>query len=62
MSKFEVFNNIIGKNVNLPMSMGNDVKDLVRGLLAKNPHERISFAGVKQSSWLSQACNDQTTA
>lgn len=58
MSKFEVFNNIIGKNVNFPMSLGADVKDLIRGLLAKNPQDRLCFIDVKKSGWVSQARNE----
>ena len=52
MSKFEVFNNIIGKNVTYPMSMSSDLKLLLKGLLSKNPQERLAFRDIKQSSWV----------
>mmetsp|Transcript_20612 Transcript_20612/g.29586 ORF Transcript_20612/g.29586 Transcript_20612/m.29586 type:complete len:468 (-) Transcript_20612:128-1531(-) len=54
MSKFEVFNNINGKEVSFPMSVGNEARVLIRGLLTKSPQQRLALRGVKASQWVAK--------
>jgi serine/threonine protein kinase len=53
LSKFEIFNNINEKNVHLPMSSSAPLKDLVKGLLCKDSHGRMSKKEVMKAPWVS---------
>jgi protein kinase A len=52
MSKFEIFNNINEKEISCPLSMDNNLKNLLKGLLDKDQIKRFNFSRVKSSSWL----------
>ena len=54
MSKFEIFNNINGKNVSLPMSSSAALKTLIKGLLNKNPNERMNWGQVQRCDWVAE--------
>lgn len=52
-SKFEVFNNTNHKPPNLPMgSCTSQLRNLLRGLLEKDPAKRFAWADVKRDAWL----------
>ena len=52
MSKFEIFNNINNRNINLPLTMNNHLSNLIHGLLQKDPFKRSNWTQVKDSQWL----------
>ena len=54
MSKFEIFNNINTAQVSFPLSMGGNLKSLIKGLLEKNQQERFNFSAVKNHPWVSE--------
>lgn len=54
MSKFEIFNNINGKNVSLPMGASAALKSLIKGLLSKNPNERMNWDEVRRCDWVNE--------
>jgi hypothetical protein len=51
MSKFEIFNNINGAQVSFPLSIGGNLKSMIKGLLEKNQQQRFSYAEVKMNAW-----------
>mmetsp|Transcript_20639 Transcript_20639/g.29553 ORF Transcript_20639/g.29553 Transcript_20639/m.29553 type:complete len:375 (-) Transcript_20639:452-1576(-) len=51
MTKFEIFNNINNKVVRYPLSMSMALKSLLKGLLDKNPDQRMSWLQVKSCAW-----------
>lgn len=53
MSKFEIFNNINGKSVSFPLSSSSEAKDLIGGLLHKDPLQRFTWKDIKTSLWFS---------
>lgn len=52
MSKFEIFNNINGAQVSFPLSVGGNLKALIRGLLEKDQQIRFNLSAVKSSAWV----------
>lgn len=54
MSKFEIFNNINGAQVSFPLSVGGDLKSLLKGLLDKNQQLRYNFSAVKMHPWVAE--------
>jgi hypothetical protein len=61
MSKFEIFNNINGAQVSFPLSVGGNLKSLIKGLLEKNQQERYNFSAVKNHPWVSEvSCPPRT--
>lgn len=52
ISKFEIFNYIINKDVQLPMSTSGPLKELIKGLLTKDPRRRYAKQEVKNAGWL----------
>jgi serine/threonine protein kinase len=52
MSKFEVFNNIAHRDVSCPLLWSKQLKDIVRGLLRKDPSTRFSWVNIELSEWL----------
>ena len=54
MSKFEIFNNINGKNVSLPMGASAALKSLIKGLLSKNPNDRMNWDEVRRCDWVTE--------
>jgi len=58
MTKFEIFNNINNKVVRYPLSMSMALKSLLKGLLEKNPDQRMSWMQVKSCAWCKQVVWD----
>jgi serine/threonine protein kinase len=54
MSKFEIFNNINAGQVSFPLSVGGNLKSLIKGLLEKNQQERYNFSAVQNHPWVSE--------
>jgi hypothetical protein len=52
LSKFEIFNNINGRAVSLPMGMSADLKALIKGLLEKDQRERFDFGAICCNPWV----------
>jgi serine/threonine protein kinase len=53
MSKFEIFNNINSGQVSFPLSIGGNLKSMIKGLLEKNQQQRFRYGEVKLNSWVS---------
>jgi len=51
LSKFEIFNNITEKTVTFPLFMSSSLKQLLKGLLDKNPVKRFAWQQINLSSW-----------
>ncbi len=74
LSKFEIFNNILHKNVSFPLSMSSDLKLVLRGgvlfglcrlicigLLDKNQMERFSWPQLERSPFFHGVRNSDST-
>ena len=53
MTKFEIFNNINTKNIIYPIMMSGNLKQLLKGLLDKDPKKRFNWNEVNTSQWTS---------
>jgi serine/threonine protein kinase len=52
MSRFEIFTNIADKTIFYPLTMSFSLKNLLKGLLNRDPRNRFNFTNVAASPWL----------
>lgn len=51
-SKFEIFNNINHSSPPYPLTMNSSVKNIIKGLLNKDPKNRFDFKAICASPWV----------